>query len=333
MFRRRLKTDVSILPSSRLYQDSINRTESAENPRTQETKDRLVRTVKQNLVWILSVTTALILLLLLLRYTALANIVSEAVEASVKDPYRRAKVFNPFRTFHALYLDRQRPQGLKTFHLTNKTAFVVNLDRDKDRLAEFMSRNPSFIQRFPAHQWVTTPSENTGKQQIQVQQDWGVAYPWIRIAANRGKPGDAACSLSHLLLWKEQLLGPNATQDYIFVFEDDIKMMEPLRSKLFMQAPDVADIVFLMASAMKRARVPWKKPNQDNSWNVSKRVIGGFGTFGYLITKRGASKMMDHLATCREPIDLAFFGSSSILKIGHWCDTHQIQMRHHQGFK
>eukprot|EP00980_Cylindrotheca_fusiformis_P018571 scaffold6155_cov108-Cylindrotheca_fusiformis.AAC.6 len=216
-----------------------------------------------------------LIILILLRYTSLARIVSETVEGAVKDPYRRAKVFNPFRTFHAMYIDQNRPQ-----------------DRDKDRLDVFRNRNPSFIQRFPAHHWTNeklATSTAADSEKVKIQKYWGNKYPWIKIAGERDG------------------------QDYIFIFEDDIRIKEPLRSKLALRAPDVADIVFLMPSAMKQAMVPWKEMNDDHkTWNVSTRVVGGFGAFGYLITRRGAEKMMKFLTTCRVPIDLAFFGSTSV---------------------
>eukprot|EP00980_Cylindrotheca_fusiformis_P016468 scaffold4905_cov98-Cylindrotheca_fusiformis.AAC.3 len=209
----------------------------------------------------LIILNVVLIILILLRYTSLARIVSETVEGAVKDPYRRAKVFNPLRTFHAMYIDQNRPQ-----------------DRDKDRLDVFRNRNPSFIQRFPAHHWTNEKLATS-------------------TTADREK---------------EKLLDVDG-QDYVFIFEDDIRITEPLRSKLVLQAPDVADIVFLMPSAMKRVMVPWKEMNDDHkTWNISKRVIGGFGTFGYLITRLGAEKMMKFLTTCREPIDLAFFGSTSV---------------------
>jgi GR25 family glycosyltransferase involved in LPS biosynthesis len=308
MFHRRPRYDfpASLLPSSAAIQNNSNDIHRCTVNYHELKHGR--KALRQKALWILSLV-GLFLIYIFLRYTSLADAISVTVEGAFQDPYRRAKIFNPFRTFQARYLDTHRPQGLKTFHLTNETAFVVNLDRDKDRLRDFRHRNPSFIQRFGAHQWTkNNTSENPG---VQIQQQWGAKYPWIKIASDRGNPGDAACSLSHILLWKEKLLGVDG-QDYIFIFEDDIRMTEPLRSQHILQAPDVADIVFLMPSAMKRVLVPWKEMNPDNSWNISKRVIGGFGTFGYLITRQGAIKMMDFLATCREPIDLAFFGSSSV---------------------
>jgi hypothetical protein len=196
-------------------------------------------------LWIISLI-GLFLLYILLRYTSLADTISETVKGD-------------FRTFQARYLDTHRPQGLKTFHLTKDTAFVVNLDRDKDRL----HRNPSFIQRFGAHQWMNDNTlENPG---VQIQQQWGAKYPWIKIASDRGKPGDAACSLSHILLWKEKLLGVDS-QDYIFIFEDDIRMTEPLRSQHILQAPDVADIVSLMPSANPGVQIQQQEWGAKYPW-------------------------------------------------------------------
>eukprot|EP00980_Cylindrotheca_fusiformis_P017000 scaffold5177_cov103-Cylindrotheca_fusiformis.AAC.2 len=330
MFRRRQGSDVpesssslSSRPSSSLAvilgdgnENNINSSHDGTQHQQQQAysfiKDRLGISRRRGMRIVIILT---VLIILVLQYTPLAtnNIVSKTIVEEIwQDPYWRAKIHNPFRTFHAMYIEKHRPQSLKTFHLTNTTGFVLNLDRDKDRLAVFRKRNPSFIQRFPAHQWTTTDPEK-----VKLQQYWGTKFPWIKIAGEMGKPGDAACSLSHLLLWKEKLLDNVNGQDYIFVFEDDIRIKKPsLRTnKHIVQAPDVADIVFLMSSATKLVRVPWKERNSDDdktSWNVSNRVIGGYGAFGYIITRQGAEKMMKFLATYREPIDLSFFGSTSV---------------------
>lgn len=73
-------------------------------------------------------------------------------------PYLKAKLFNPLRYLHATYFDEEPPiwGNIRTYYMTNETAFVVNLDRDEQRLGSFTSQNRpcmGAIQRYAAHQW------------------------------------------------------------------------------------------------------------------------------------------------------------------------------------
>ena len=89
-----------------------------------------------------------------------------------------------------------------------------------------------FIQRFSAHQWmedddggVTNIARNS-MQKARIQEEWEGKYPFIKTSAKNQKYGDAACTLSHLLLWKEKLID-DARLDYIFVFEEDVRIVDP----------------------------------------------------------------------------------------------------------
>jgi len=147
---------------------------------------------------------------------------------------------------------------------------------------------------------------------------------------------------------------------YLFVFEDDALLLEPLRRRRrvrhnnrqknndnnnnndnnyypVISAPDEADIVFLVGTAMKLVDVPWRRWRRPRRWrggegNISSsseqqqqeeeqteqpavRVIGGYGALGYIITRNGAIKMMEYLRTSKEPVDLSFFEAPSSLKV------------------
>lgn len=83
-----------------------------------------------------------------------------------------------------------------------------------------------------------------------------------------------------------------------------MKVLKPLASRLQLDAPDVDDIVILMPSAVKQVSVPFKGSNNEK---VAHRVIGGFGSFGNVITRNGVLKLLQSiLPKRRQPIDLAF---------------------------
>ena len=233
------------------------------------------------------------------------------LETPFRNPYWRAALFNPVRTLQARYWD-DKPQQIKTFSLTPQNAFVLNMDRDYKRLQQFRSKNPEIIQRVAAHEWITLDKKNSSYNQtlsnatIWQQHYWELRYPWIQMASRIGKVGDAACSLSHVSLWKEKLLDA-AGQDYLFVFEDDAILTESLTRNHTIQAPDNADIVLLTEGATKRVAIPFQSATVT-------RVIGGYGTLGYLITRQGALKMLDFLQRSREPVDLSFF-EASVVKV------------------
>jgi GR25 family glycosyltransferase involved in LPS biosynthesis len=267
--------------------------------------------------------------------TALLVYIIPRIEKPFQEyPYLRAKVFNPLRYLHAAYVD-QKPKWdkVRTFVMTNETAFVINLESNTQRMTRFVSQNkPSsveIIQRFSAHEWIsssssssstygrtTTTTPDEALQKIQLQRQWANNYPFLKISAGHRKFGDAACSLSHLLMWQEKLI--DAQKDYIFVFEDDATLLEPLRSSHTIQAPDVVDVVFLAASAVKRVAVAWE---QGGDWNdaaekkepePATRVIGGYGALGYIITRQGATKMLEFLKRSRALMDVSLFKSASL---------------------
>ena len=239
-------------------------------------------------------------------------------------PYWRALIFNPLRYFHAKYLDPDRPKAIRQFVMTPERAFFLNMDRSQQRKSDFRKMNQDakgrlIIERFSAHEWIgdSNPSRNTedGAAKLKIQKYWEDRYPFLKNAARKKDYGDAGCSIAHLLLWQEKLI--DANQDYLFVFEDDVRLLQPLRHSSsknnsaivypIIEAPDVADIVLLVNFAMKRVDVPW-----EASTEPAVRVLGGFGTMGYIVTRVGALKMIEWLQTSRYPLDLSFFAASSM---------------------
>lgn len=291
------------------------------------------------------------------------------VERHFPNPFQRARIFNLFRYWQALYLDRPRPRhaNIRNFTLSRGNAYVINMNRDQARLRSFYRINGKIaeqsIERYPAYTWERfprqaivrnlrnaslIPSDGQPKEfnnsMARQQKQYASDYPFVRLSTHSGRYGDAGCFLSHVLLIQEKLLNqPNV--DHIFVFEDDVRIKHPQTYKIL--APGEADIVFLSPQyARKRVVVPWEDDYAEEShkhvrtrsswsstssqikrrssrktsrsiernWNLppthhqaTVRVIGGAGAIGYIVTRRGAEKLMRIARRTKEPLDLSFF--------------------------
>lgn len=95
------------------------------------------------------------------------------------------------------------------------------------------------------------------------------------------------------LLWSTRNLLQEATRqdlDYLFVFEDDAVIIAPPRLSL----PPVFDIVFF---------------NGGISAHPDGRVTGGWGTFGYVLSRTGIHKSLRLLEQANEPTDFLFLAN------------------------
>lgn len=234
------------------------------------------------------------------------------LELRIKDPILEAILFMPFRYLAVRFLE-DRPQSDRSFHMTPTNAFVINMDSDIERMETFqsMNNNSTMIQRFSATAW--RPDKDATKISLQPEQkailrkqeSWEHKYPFVRYSARRGHYGDAGCSLSHIRLLQHFLL---SDEPYMFVFEDDARILEALLSKHTVQAPADADVVFLISSATKTVNLPYR----NDPTQYATRVIQGYGAFGYVVTKEGAQKLLSHLERYKVPIDVALTGSTAL---------------------
>ena len=154
-------------------------------------------------------------------------------------------------------------------------------------------------------------------------------YPALQYLAEHDGMGSAACSLSHLRLFQHLLDHQEAQQqqhDYMFVFEDDIEILDPLLDSGVVMAPNNADLVLLSEASLGHVNVSWRKKgrgilraaatNDDNQKLSNKnaiRVTSGYTAWGYIITKRGARIILDEYKHERtEPMDVYFFKNPNL---------------------
>jgi len=169
---------------------------------------------------------------------------------------------------------------LKTFPI-----FCINLDRSKDRWENiqniFLSLNQDII-RFPA---------SDGKN----LNDGDLPFLWGKIDrsyANHGKnqalsnlefkPGVVGCALSHYRLWK---FAVKHCIDFFCVIEDDVEVIRKIEN---IECPDNFDILYIS----DRIR--------SNDQNYA---IDGVGTDGYILSLKGAKKLIKVCEDLLGPID------------------------------
>jgi GR25 family glycosyltransferase involved in LPS biosynthesis len=137
-------------------------------------------------------------------------------------------------------------------------------------------------------------------------------YPFLKWSYSLKKFGDVGCTESHVRLLKQLIAERQNSTDgweYYFIFEDDALIGEKLIRQRQVQAPSDADAVFLIHSWTKAVPVPYqnKQNFSSSSSSTAIRVIQSYGGFGYVITVKGALKVLQHLKRYAVPIDLAMY--------------------------
>jgi GR25 family glycosyltransferase involved in LPS biosynthesis len=246
-----------------------------------------------------------------------------ALELAIKDPFTEALLL-PHRYLRVRFWQDPPSQIQRTFRITTDNAFVIHLEQDTDRWQRFLEVNTKspaiqLFQTFPAFEW--TPNNVVGNdeketdhhhhhQQVLLEE----RYPSLHQNVQEQLFGDAGCSASHLLLLERFLASEEtSTNDYIYVLEDDAKLLEPLATQALVTAPADADVVFLMPSSTKRVKVPYYYSDSDESSSTQHskdafavRVIGGWGAYGYVITRQGAKKLLKYMdVNIHDPFDVA----------------------------
>jgi len=170
--------------------------------------------------------------------------------------------------------------------------FVVNLDRRPDRWEKFTQQEePKFLQyqRFPAvdgSKLVPTPQ----LQQIFDHNDYNM------------RQGMVGCAMSHIKLYVQLLKDSEA--DMYCILEDDITFVPDFQQKFFSCVNDLRntgwDMFYMGHHLWKQfmndevySKTLWPKVEQFDRAESLRRSMGGTG--GYLITKRGAEKLLDFI--------------------------------------
>jgi GR25 family glycosyltransferase involved in LPS biosynthesis len=156
---------------------------------------------------------------------------------------------------------------------------VVNLERRKDRKEKMEEVLKGITYQFVKAVDGNSILPTTEISNLFIGNDFG------------NRKGVIGCALSHYQLWKQLV---NDTVDYYIILEDDITVTNDFNEKLEkIKAEDICFLGYHMYSKDRDASYDEKdgfsiQPFQNDFY------VGG--TFGYYVTKKGAQKLLDHIA-------------------------------------
>jgi GR25 family glycosyltransferase involved in LPS biosynthesis len=175
----------------------------------------------------------------------------------------------------------------------NFKTFVVNLDRRRDRWESFIKNADSSI-KFLNYERFSAVDGKDIKNSCQLQQ----IFENNDYNMRRGMVG---CLLSHVKLYTDLI---NSNYDYFIILEDDIEFTPNFEDKynnVFSQLSDKSWDFLFLGHHVKDKNKQNDELNKDKTPIITKRnaywsflnSLGGTG--GYIITKQGATKLLDFI--------------------------------------
>jgi len=184
---------------------------------------------------------------------------------------------------------------IRNFHLPDPPkTFVINLKRRPDRLLNFdknfrasASWNYNVFEAFDGKEMLKNGLSEENKK--------------IFDCAFGKKPGEIGCALSHYTLWKN--LVDDKNNDKYLIFEDDVEFMNSYEWKFYCGMQKIEhgwDMIFLghhifyeyITTHFTNGELPRIEPMTN--YIIPKRT-SVLGTASYMISKRGARKLVDHI--------------------------------------
>ncbi|MXN63345.1 hypothetical protein GR183_00380 [Stappia sp. GBMRC 2046] len=155
-------------------------------------------------------------------------------------------------------------------------AFFINLDRRTDRM-DRMSRQFAAA-GIPALRWPAKDGTSLSTEEISL-------FGKTHLGANQ-----IGCFLSHVAVWKWLLA---SDENEVAVFEDDLVISGRLKHLLERGAwlPPDADIVRL-ETILRKTRLAGIQPSGVEGFSVGRLRAKDSGTGGYIVTRRGAERLL-----------------------------------------
>lgn len=114
----------------------------------------------------------------------------------------------------------------------------------------------------------------------------------------KASPGELGCYVSHLLAWEKCIeLG-----EPIVVLEDDFHLTPDFEDGLSYLGQFADQVSFVRLEPLEKRMV--LTSDRGSRFRLVKQLDVGMCMTGYMITPRGASKLLRHAETIRAPIDL-----------------------------
>ncbi|WP_081887832.1 glycosyltransferase family 25 protein [Verrucomicrobium sp. BvORR034] len=185
---------------------------------------------------------------------------------------------------------------------------VISLDHATERRTRFFSnaRNHGWdIKQFDAVNKCNLKviSSNTSHCLVQDQSNFSASIRTTVDAIGRPtvSPGNIACALSHVLIWKRILL---ESLPYTFVFEDDARILKKWSEPAW---PNDTDFVFIGDRVSGLLPTNIETEPQLAAYLQSHRylpLVPGCGTEAYIVTYSGAQKALKIFEELKQPVDL-----------------------------
>jgi GR25 family glycosyltransferase involved in LPS biosynthesis len=168
--------------------------------------------------------------------------------------------------------------------------FVINLDRDADRMAlmaAHLSAMDMRFERWPATDGTTLDYEQEGRDGIVIR-DFG---PWAL--------REAACGVSHIRLWRHIV---ERRLPFAVILEDDARLRwaVPFDTRDW-ELPADADVVLLNKRALAGT------VRHEGGFFSYADVVGGAGTEGYVVSLAGAERLLAITQPLKDPLDFQIY--------------------------
>ncbi len=133
--------------------------------------------------------------------------------------------------------------------------------------------------------------------------------PWSSLNARRLMRGEIGCLLSHLTVYKKMI---DEDIEGACVFEDDVILEEDLgmllKNRWFFERPDY-ELLLLGHSGQchdfsRGVECSSDRENVFSRYHIAKPIECPYGTFGYIIKKPAAIKLLRHAYPLRMPMDM-----------------------------
>ena len=192
-----------------------------------------------------------------------------------------------------LYVHRGQFRAIVPFAEGMDEAYVINLDRRKDRIERFKATHTSIKER--VYRWKATDGLALSLSPKLIECFRNNDFGW--------KKAVMGCALSHLGLW-EKLANDTLANSYL-IMEDDVKFQERWLIQWAQAAssiPSDADVIYLGGVLPPNKAALPMATEQINKYfaRVSKNTLYGttphryfhFCNYAYVLTKRGAQKLV-----------------------------------------
>ena len=206
---------------------------------------------------------------------------SQRIDAIRKE---KRRILNEFQLFPTI------ERVLKGVHRFDSLPIrVINLDRRPDRWAEFCQQISQATDARTAAKFERVKAVDG--RELAMSPEIGHLFRNNDFNFRRGMIG---CALSHLALWKQVAHG---SDDIVLILEDDARFAPNLRNELvdaLGELPDATEFdvallgLFLLEKCADRTGLAPRDRWRPMAWE---EFLGG--TFAYLLTKRGAQRLLD----------------------------------------